>query len=219
MHERHIEVPRTARYVTLGPDRGATDIWLACHGYGQLARFFARHFAPLASDTRLIIVPEALNRFYIENPGGDHRDARVGATWMTRDDRLAEIEDYVRYLNAVLAASVPAGDLARAKVTALGFSQGVATVCRWAARGTPKVSRLVLWGEKLPPDLDLTAAAPVLRALDLIRVAGEEDPATPPDVLAADSARLDAHGIPHRTITFPGGHRLDAGVLLRLAAG
>ena len=218
MDEHHIRVPRTARYMTLGSPQAPREIWLACHGYGQLARFFARHFEPLAGDQRFIVVPEAMNRFYLENPGGDHRDARVGATWMTREDRLSEIDDYVGYLDAVLAESVSPKVLGAARVTALGFSQGVATVCRWATRSVHVPSRMILWGEKLPPDLDWAAATPRFKAMDVIRVAGLEDAATPPAALAADGATLDGHGIPHRIVTFAGGHKLDPDVLQQLAS-
>ena len=66
-----LEVPRTARYYTVG-DRGtARSVWLAVHGYGQLAGYFARHFAPHA-EGRLVVAPEALSRFYVGRAeGGD----------------------------------------------------------------------------------------------------------------------------------------------------
>src|SRR5689334_12577083 len=202
MNEHHIKVQRTARYVTLGSGPPPREVWLCCHGYGQLARFFARHFEPLAGDGRLIVVPEAMNRFYLENPGGDHRDARVGATWMTREDRLTEIDDYIGYLDAVLADAVPPDALRSARITALGFSQGVATVCRWTVRGAHAPRRLILWGEKLPPDTEWPAATPRFKSLDLVRVAGRDDPAVPADALARDGATLDAQGIRHRMIVF-----------------
>src|SRR5206468_3354730 len=74
-----------------------------------------------------------------------------GASWMTREDRLHEIDDYVRYLDAV-HAQVASG---KARVTALGFSQGTATACRWAAFGSARIDRLIVWGGEVPPDLDL----------------------------------------------------------------
>jgi hypothetical protein len=46
------------------------------------------------------VAPEGLSRFYFE--GGFHGPgSKVGATWMTREDRLAKIEDYVGYLDAL----------------------------------------------------------------------------------------------------------------------
>ena len=103
MQAHAITTARTARCHTAGPEDGpAREVWLVCHGYGQLASRFIRHFAPLADGTRLIVVPEALSRFYLDHPakaGSTH--ARVGASWMTREDREAEIADQVEYLDAV----------------------------------------------------------------------------------------------------------------------
>src|SRR2546422_2866054 len=47
------------------------------------------------------------------------------SSWMTREDRLAEIEDYVRYLDAVYAEVFGSLDRAGVTVHALGYSQGV----------------------------------------------------------------------------------------------
>src|SRR5918999_834887 len=79
IEEAHIAVMRTARYYTLGGDaRSPRELWFACHGYGQLARYFARHFEPLDDGTRTIVVPEGLSRFYFGDPRarhGAHRSA------------------------------------------------------------------------------------------------------------------------------------------------
>src|SRR3712207_4878931 len=100
IEEAHIAVTRTARYYTLGANVMAPrEVWFACHGYGQLAGYFARHFEALDDGTRMIVVPEALSRFYFGEARGQHgAEAMVGATWMTREDREREIEDHVHYL-------------------------------------------------------------------------------------------------------------------------
>src|SRR6266550_3439645 len=131
--EHHLSVARTARYYTLG-EPGATEVWFVCHGYGQLAGRFLRRFEPIADGSRLVVAPEGLNRFYVGS--GEHRDQPVGATWMTREDRLNEIADYVKYLDAVYA-DVFGGKPTAARVRALGFSQGAATASRWVARARP----------------------------------------------------------------------------------
>jgi len=93
--EHHIEVPRTARYLTLGPG-DAADVWIVIHGYGQLAGRFLRRFEPIDDGTRHIVAPEALSRFYVGNEAGRHgQSSKVGATWMTREAREDEITDYV----------------------------------------------------------------------------------------------------------------------------
>src|SRR6202007_1819496 len=141
---------------------------------------FLRHFEVIDDGARLIVAPEALSRFYIEDPaGGSHADAKIGATWMTREDRLSEIDDYIGYLDALAAQLAQDFDLSRARVVALGFSQGVATVCRWVERGATRVDEVVLGAGAVPPDMDLERPTHPLRALRPIIVVGDEDPAAP----------------------------------------
>ena len=60
-------MPRTARYFTLGPSHGfPRELWYVCHGFGQLARRFIRHFAPLDDGTRMVVAPEGHNRYYLD---------------------------------------------------------------------------------------------------------------------------------------------------------
>ena len=208
MQEHFLSTSRTARYFTLGHLRDATELWLVCHGYGQLASRFLERFRPLETQRRCIVAPEGLSRFYLtEHP----TEPRVGASWMTREDRLHEIDDYVRYLDA-LHAQVASG---QARVTALGFSQGTATVCRWAAFGSARIDRLIVWGGEVPPDLDLgdTRVKERLSALRLTLVYGTADEFFTPKIVAATTARLTASGIPYEQVQFDGGHEIEAATL------
>jgi len=217
VREHHIQVPRTGRYYVAGePGPGTREIWFVCHGYGQLARLFIRHFEPLTGGDRIAVAPEALSRFYLEDPQGGHANARVGATWMTREDRLADIADYVAYLDAVAEAVQAALPRTGMRVVVLGFSQGAATACRWVTQGQVRPEELVLWGERLPHDLDVAAAAETLRRLRVTFVVGSEDRQVSGDAVAEHQAALAAHGIAHRLVTFTGGHRLDATTLVSL---
>ncbi|MEJ2217163.1 MAG: hypothetical protein P8099_11165 [Gemmatimonadota bacterium] len=103
MIERHITVSRVARYYTLGPPAiDAAEVWFVLHGYRQLAGRFLRRFEALDDGTRRIVAPEGLSRFYVDDDSGPHGPgSRVGASWMTREDREREIDDYVAYLDAV----------------------------------------------------------------------------------------------------------------------
>lgn len=205
MQEHHLSTPRTARYFTLGSPERSTDVWIVCHGYGQLASRFLERFRPIEAEQRCIVAPEGLSRFYLtESP----TERRVGATWMTREDRLQEIDDYVRYLDGIYAKAVTGG----ARVTALGFSQGTATVCRWTALGSSRVDRLIVWGGEVPPDLDLTR----LRVPRLTLVFGTRDEFFTPKIIAATESRLRAHKIPYDLMPFEGGHEIDATTLRRL---
>lgn len=205
MQERRITVSRSARYFTIGrPER---DLWFVLHGYGQLAARFLRHFEPLDDGTRLIVAPEGLSRFYL----GEDSARRVGATWMTKEDRVAEIEDYVRYLDAVYEECVRSLDRAQIKVTLLGFSQGSATACRWFTMGKSRIDRLVVWGGEVPPDVELP---PSVR---LSLVYGSRDEYFTPKIVTATEARLRAHDVPYTLVPFDGGHEIDAGILKRVA--
>ncbi len=217
--EQHVAVGRTARYYTLGDPGPATrEVWFVLHGHGQLARYFVRPFQAVARDGRLIVAPEALNRYYQENAGVHGPEARVGATWMTREDRLAEIADYVAYLDRLYERVMGGLPRAGVRVTALGFSQGVATACRWACRGRSRLDRLVLWAGLLPPELTGDADRAALSRLAVLRVLGTRDQFATRESIAGDDARFRALGLEAPLLRFDGGHEIHAGILLELAA-
>jgi len=218
--EHHLTVPRSARYVVLGePGPRVRTLWVALHGYGQLAARFARRCAPLAAEHALVAVPEALSRFYLDAPaGGSHAAARVGASWMTREDRLAEIGDHVAYLDLLVARlrEECEGDPA---VRVLGFSQGAATMARWLAFGETRVERAVAWGGLLPDDLDLAGLAGRLAGAPLTFVVGDADGHRTVEQVRAQADAVRASGVAVRVVTFAGGHALDAGTLAAVANG
>ncbi len=220
MRRLSIRVDRTARVCTIGGGAATPprEVWIACHGYRQLAHRFGRRFGPIASDTRLVIVPEALSRFYLESDGGRHGPAsKVGATWMTREDRANEISDYIRYLDAVLEQFGPPRQGPRDTRVGFGFSQGAHTAARWAMLGGAPVDRLILWGAYLPQDLDLEACAPRWRSTEVIQVFGEVDP-TRSDRLADEQAqRLERAGLEIVELKYAGGHEIDTALLLEIA--
>jgi len=217
MQEHRLAVRRNARFYTLGePGPSTREVWFACHGYGQLATRFLEKLRVLDDGRRYLVAPEGLSRFYLsESP----TERRVGASWMTREDRLAEIDDYVLYLDAVYADVFGSLDRTRATVHTLGFSQGASTVSRWAALGNAQIDRLTLWGGEFPPDLDLTVdtVAGRLRGARLALVYGRSDEFITPKVVSGIVERLRHHRIPCEEIPFEGGHELSEAVLKELA--
>jgi predicted esterase len=210
--EHHLTVTRTARYCTLGDATAAmTDLWIVCHGFGQLARTFIEEFRPIARAERLIVAPEALNRFYLNRDGGRAgASARVGATWMTREDRLAEIDDYVRYLDELYREIVGEHPGRGVRLTALGFSQGTATVARWLVHGAARIDRLILWAGILPPEIDPSGSARAkLASTELYLVAGARDEMLTAEQVQAQRTLLERAGVPCRLVEFDGGHRMD----------
>jgi predicted esterase len=211
--ERRLLVTRSARYYQAGEVNAATrQVWFVCHGYGQLAAYFIRHFHRLthADPTTVVIAPEGLSRFYLNGTSG-----RIGATWMTREDRLAEIEDYVGYLNQ-LAAAVLAECPPTVQITVLGFSQGGATVSRWLAQAFFRPAHLILWAGAFPTDVDFTVATHRLRHLPVTLVCGDQDEFIDDEALEQQRGFLQKLGVEPTIIRFAGRHELNGAVLERL---
>ena len=212
--EHHFTVSRTARYQQLGTLSAHTRrVWFVCHGYGQLAAYFVRHFAFLTETdpATVVIAPEGLSRFYLNGTGG-----RVGASWMTRDDRLHEIEDHINFLNQ-LAGNVLADCPADVQVTVLGFSQGTATVGRWLAQAAFRPAQLILWAGSFPDDLPVATAQRLLQNLPLYLVVGTDDEYISPAQTAAIQQQLQQLGATPQLHSFQGKHELNRAILEKLA--
>lgn len=146
--KQHIVVNKTATYHILGNPKTAKTIWFVLHGYGMLAEFFIKKFEPILDNNTCIIAPEGLSKFYTKGFYG-----RVGATWMTKEDREVEIEDYINYLNQLHQFICEQNSSSNLKINLLGFSQGGATVSRWAANRKANFNNLILWASVFPEDM------------------------------------------------------------------
>jgi predicted esterase len=213
--EHSIEVPRTARYYLMGNAPGG-DLWIVLHGFGQLAGDFIEYFVELNDGSRVIAAPEALNRYYTASLSVPSAERPVGATWMTREFREAEMRDYVRYLDLLH------GELTRRfrprKTIVVGFSQGGATASRWVARGAASIDALVLWGATFPPDLDIASARQRLAATRIAIVVGRTDQYISPEALERERQRLSEATLPVDFIEYDAGHSIKRGVLKDVAS-
>ena len=214
----HLAITRTARIFTLGQLQDVRDLWIVCHGYGQLAGRFITNFAALEAPGRLIAAPEGLHRFYLDPPPAPAKDRRVGATWMTREDREADIRDYVAYLDGVVGEMLRESKGAT-RVHALGFSQGTATVMRWAAQGRQSLDRIVLWAGEVPGDVDLGAFNVRQPNARVALVVGANDKLATDKMVRMHGGKLSEAGIAVTYHEHAGGHHLDTGLLHELVAG
>jgi predicted esterase len=222
VEEHRLVTRRRARYYTIGgggagkgSGAGAAsveEVWIVLHGHGQLASVFLGYFKSIAAPGRVVVAPEALNRYYVEGTSGRSQDAKVATTWMTRMDRDNEIVDYVDFLDAVWGETAARA----ARVTALGFSQGVATACRWVARGTSRVDHLIAWAGQLPPDVEPAAFTKLSGGVTLVTGATDEYATWIAE--GNPASRLEAAGIKPEVLSFEGGHRMDR-VTLEAIAG
>ena len=209
--EASLTVPRTARYYTLGSET-AGEVWVVLHGFGQLAARFIRSFNPVAGPGRQIVAPEALNYYYI-----NHDAKKSGATWMTSENRLVQIADYIRYLDLLLAEISTGRSLTRVEVH--GFSQGAATASRWVGQGTVRPARLVLWGGGVPPDFDFATQGQKLSQADLTVIVGDRDQYVSEADVESQRQRLDTAGVRYQLRRFSGGHLIPWTVLQNLVEG
>jgi predicted esterase len=215
IEEHELIVARRARYYTLGQPSAADEVWIALHGYGQLAEEFAAAFPSLVTEHRAVVVPEALNRYYKEKAGhrGSHAETPVGTTWMTRRYREAEILDQVAYLDQLVGVVAPAG----ARICLLGFSQGAATAWRWVTFGATRFARVVAWAGALPVDLPLDQARERIPEVGVDVVHGQRDGMISWVDVDGQVGRLREAGIVATVTTFDGGHRIDRAALLDVA--
>lgn len=226
MNHFTIKIEKTAHYYTNGePSANTRYFWIVAHGYGQLASSIMRKFSDFDPATHFILAPEALNRFY-----WDMRKGEVGASWMTKRDRLDEIADYTAYLSQLYKhfRGQMSDDV---QVIYLGFSQGCATLCRWLFQGEDTVvplldeakgikggallmpHKLVLWGGLLPEDIDYEPFRTIIEKMKIIFVCGDEDEFINAENIAAHAEFAKKQHIALDFIPFSGKHEVLVPVL------
>ncbi len=137
---------------------------------------------------------------------------------MTREDREQEIQDYVEYLD-LLASEILQNVPKDTGLGILGFSQGVATACRWAMLGSTKIEELVVWSGSLPLELDQDTLASEFAKIRVTVVQGSKDRIVPRTVAEDTAALLRLAGIQHKVATFDGGHELEPVLLRKVLVG
>ncbi len=211
----HFQVPRTARFVTLGNLGPQTrELWFAFHGYGMLAHRFIHKFIKLVDQNPglVVVAPEGLSRFYL----GDNVFEHVGATWMTKDEREYEIEDQQTLLNPLYDRVMEDLDRKHVKVFHLGFSQGVATVWRWLDQQPHvRADGLVLWAGK-PPHQGPGLKARHHQGMPIHFAFGNEDPYITPERMEDVRTILQAQGLTIQEHPFEGDHRVQPDTLLQI---
>jgi len=211
MDAQHVNFSFKARYFKLGEITPQTkNIWLVCHGYGQLANYFLKNFNILDNGDNCVIAPEGLSRFYLNGFTG-----RVGATWMTKEERLSDIENQANYLNTIYQQEI-GKNIYNAKITLFGFSQGVATISRWAMQKNLKFNRLVLWAGSIPPDLDFNFGKKKLEHVDTFFVYGNQDPYLDQKQIELQQQNFEKLSLTPTIKTFDGEHAIDAQTLIEI---
>ena len=207
----HIEVTKQARYLTLGKvGDHLKHFWLVCHGYGQSVHRFISKFEDFNLTDTMVVAPEGLSRFYWKGVTGN-----PVASWMTKEDRLLEIEDYSAYLSKVLEHfmdQIPKGTT----ISLLGFSQGGTTVLRWINEYQPRFDNLILWASDIPSDINYHQHTAYWSTQKVSYVYGDQDEFITPARAKALQERVENLPFQVRVIQFKGDHRVDRAVLMKV---
>jgi len=209
MNQHTLKVETTAHYYSLGElNEYTNEIWIVCHGYGQLASFFIRKFEDLESPNRYIVAPEGFNKFYLKGFSG-----RVGASWMTKERREDEIEDHCNFLEQ-LTDSIRKKANTNCKVRILGFSQGTATVSRWLLRTKHVIDTLILWGGKIANDFDFDLYNTKHSSTKNFIVFGNEDEFY--TIEGVKEYRKEISSLKAEWISYNGGHTIHPETLIKV---
>ncbi len=197
---------KSARYYQLGEFGSATSaVWLVFHGYGHRAEEFITKFQPIADEHTVIIAPEGMYRFYLRGTNG-----KVGASWMTSDDREKDIADIVRYIDGVVRQMSESGFRQSHRFAVLGFSQGGPAAFRWASHYPGRVDQLIAWGSDVPEDVYRDASARNrINEMNVKIVLGDKDEFISDDRMDDHIIELHNAGVSYDFHTYPGNHDID----------
>jgi len=201
---------KASYYSSQKPSKSINQVWIICHGYGQLAEYFLEWFKPVFSEKTLIVAPEGLHRFYIKGFSG-----RVGASWMTKQDRLNDIEDYVNYLNEVYL-EIKNMVSPSCFIHVLGFSQGVSTAIRWICKSKLQLNSLSLLAGKIPEDIDYNLYSKKINTLNPKIIFGNNDEFYSTKSINDELNFIKSSGLNFKYIEFDGGHKLKKNIITKL---
>ncbi len=207
----NISTSKKARYfLSQHPHSEIDQVWIVLHGYGQLANSFLNWFKPVFSKNILIISPEGLHRFYWKGFNG-----KVAAAWMTKEDRVDDINDYINYLDNLIDQIKP--QLSK-KIFyhLLGFSQGAATACRWVNAGNTKFNSLTLWAGSFPEDIDCINKMNIFNTLNTKIFIGDNDEFYNEKIIEKEIKKLNDHKMNFKIQRYKGIHKIENLPLIKL---
>lgn len=211
-NEHKITVSKTARYFTLGsPTSNIKHVWFVLHGYGQLAAEFINNFEIINNDENYIIAPEALNKFYTSR-----FSQKVGATWMTKENRKDEINDYINFLDSVYEKEISQFEKDKLKINVLGFSQATATATRWLVNGKSKAHNFIIWAGDIPTDVEHEKLKSIFNTMNIHFIIGNKDEFINEERLNEEINKFKKLEVDFKLHRFEGGHEIHNGTLLKI---
>lgn len=145
--EKSVGYNSTNTYETLNDFTDETkNVWIVFHGIGYLSKYFLKYFDELNPVDNYIIAPQAPSKYYL-NSSYKH----VGASWLTKENTEAEINNNLNYLDAILKVETM---FSIRNLIIFGYSQGVSMAARWVAQRKIECNHLVLYAGGIPNELN-----------------------------------------------------------------
>lgn len=200
----HIVTPKTARYVTYGNLSQKTKyFWFVLHGSNMLAEQMLFKFKNFNPDIHFVVSPEALSRFYVNGFGGE-----VVASWMTKRDRLEEIDDFSKYCSSLFNQYL--NKISQdCKSIIMGFSQGGITAMRWLHHIKVEADFLITYACWIPEDIDFKIAKTNFDQICKIFTYGKSDQFLNEQRFEEIMKILKAGNLDFHIEKYPGDHRVD----------
>lgn len=203
--EKEIVYTISNSYTTLNSLTSKTkNVIFACHGMGYLSRYFLKYFKGLNSDDNYIIIPQAQSKYYIA-PKMKH----VGASWLTKENTLKEMENIISYFDSVLSNE----KIENLNFIFLGYSQGVSVAMRYLAKRKIIVSKLILMSGGIPKELTPKDFKYLKNKAVIYFVYGDKDEYISEDFLNSEKKRLEDLFSNIKYIEFDGNHEIKTEII------
>ncbi|MEK6479931.1 alpha/beta hydrolase [Catalinimonas sp. 4WD22] len=188
----------------------AKHLWVVLHGYGQLAPYFIQKFSFL-DDKAFVVAPQGLSLFYLQGTSG-----RVGASWMTKENRQMAINNYISYLDHTYRIGYKEMNLQPKSISMLGFSQGVSTLIRWLVSSQISFDKLVMCAGSFPEDIELVSSRKVFSGKPCYYFYGDQDPYIKEDSIDRLGEKFQHYGLQVKFLKFAGKHEVPQSLIQQL---
>ena len=213
MYRNYLDVTKRAKYYQIGKANSSVKkVWMVFHGYAMLSEFFIKKFEVLNDNETLIIAPEALNRFYITE-----NFSRVGASWMTKEDRENDIIENNRYIESLYQNIVSQIGHSDFQLNVLGFSQGSPTACRWIFSSMLNVKNLIVWAGDIPKDTLIEQNKAQWDSFNTYLVMGEKDQLITEELSLGFQKIISDFKLNYSLVKYDGDHRIFPDVLKNIS--
>ncbi len=166
--QKKVSYTATNTYNTLNELTEKTkNVWMVFHGMGYLSKYFINYFSELSVEENYIIAPQAPSKYY-----QDRAFKHVGASWLTRENTVAETQNILNYVDAVFKKEVLN---TMPNLIVLGYSQGVSIATRWVASRKIQCDKLILHSGGIPNELLPSDFEFLKSSTEVIYVYGDKD--------------------------------------------